>query len=52
MNVNDAKRLKELESENATLKHLLADAELEEAALKEIGKGKMVSPRAKRATAH
>jgi putative transposase len=35
----DAKRLKYLERENATLKRLLADAELEKAALKEIAKG-------------
>jgi putative transposase len=35
----DAKRLKHLERENATLKQLLADAELEKAALKEIAKG-------------
>jgi putative transposase len=35
----DAKRLKDLERENATLKRLLADAELEKAALKEIAKG-------------
>ena len=39
MNVDDAKRLKELEAENATLKRL-ADAEVEKAALKEIAKGK------------
>ena len=43
MNVDDAKRLKELEKElekeNATLKRLLADAEVEKAALKEIAKG-------------
>jgi len=39
MNVDDAKRLKELEAENATLKRLLADAEVEKAALKEIAKG-------------
>jgi transposase-like protein len=36
---DDAKRLKDLERENATLKRLLADAELEKAALKEIAKG-------------
>jgi putative transposase len=36
---DDAKRLKELEKENSTLKRLLADAELEKAALKEIAKG-------------
>jgi len=35
----DAKRLKELERENATLKRLLAEAELEKAALGEIAKG-------------
>ena len=40
MNVDDAKRLKELETENATLKRLLADAEVEKAAVKEIAKGK------------
>jgi transposase-like protein len=40
MNVDDAKRLKELETENATLKRLLADAEVEKAALKKIAKGK------------
>lgn len=40
MNVHDAKRSKELEAENATLKRLLADAEVEKAALKEIAKGK------------
>jgi hypothetical protein len=32
MNAADAKRLKDLERENATLKRLLADAELEKAA--------------------
>jgi hypothetical protein len=36
MNADDAKRVKALERENATLKRLLADAELERAALKEI----------------
>lgn len=40
MDVDDAKRLKELQSENATLKRLLADAEVEKAALKGIAKGK------------
>ena len=39
MNADDAKRLKDLERENATLKRLLADAELEKAALKEIAAG-------------
>lgn len=39
MKADDAKRLKDLERENATLKRLLADAELEKVALKEIAKG-------------
>jgi putative transposase len=37
LKADDAKRLKDLERENATLKRLLADAQLEKAALKEIG---------------
>lgn len=36
MEVSEAKRLKELESENARLKRLLADAMLDNAALKEV----------------
>lgn len=39
LKAEDAKRLKDLKRENATLKRLLADAELEKAALKEIAKG-------------
>ena len=39
MKANDAKRLKELENENARLKKLLAEAELDKAMLKEIAKG-------------
>jgi transposase-like protein len=39
MRADDTKRLKELEKENSTLKRLLADAEVEKAALKEIAKG-------------
>ena len=39
LKADDAKRLKDLERENATLKRLLADAELEKAALKEIASG-------------
>jgi len=39
LKADDAKRLKELERENSTLKRLLAEAELEKAALKEIAKG-------------
>ena len=36
MNVSDAKRLKSLEDENAKLKRLLADAMLDNAALKDL----------------
>jgi putative transposase len=39
MKPDDAKRLNGLERENATLKRLLADAELEKAALREISRG-------------
>lgn len=39
LKAEDAKRLKSLERENATLKRLLAEAELEKAALKEIARG-------------
>ena len=39
LRADDVKRLKDLERENSTLKRLLADAELEKAALKEIAKG-------------
>jgi putative transposase len=40
MEVSEAKRLRELESENAKLKRLLAEAELHKAALKELVEGK------------
>ena len=40
MEVSDAKRLKEIEQENGRLKRLLADAMLDNAALKEIARGK------------
>ena len=36
MELSDARRLKELESENAKLKRLLADAMLDKAALKDL----------------
>jgi len=36
MTVSEALRLKELEHENAKLKRLLAEAELDEAALKDL----------------
>ena len=39
LKADDAKRLRALEKENATLKRLLADAELDKAALKEIARG-------------
>ena len=40
MEVSDAGRLRELEKENARLKRLLAEAELDKAALKELLEGK------------
>lgn len=40
MKADDAKEFKELKNENALLKKLLAEAELEKAALKEIARGK------------
>ena len=39
MKASDAKRLKELEGENARLKKLLAEAELDKAMLREIAEG-------------
>jgi transposase-like protein len=39
LKADDVKRLKDLERENATLKRLLAEAELEKAALKELARG-------------
>ena len=40
MELSDAKRLRELERENTRLKRLLAEAELDKAALKELVQGK------------
>lgn len=40
MEVSEAKRLRELEAENLKLKRLLAEAELDKAALKELVEGK------------
>ena len=37
---DDAKHLRELERENATLKRIVADKELEKVALREIARGK------------
>ncbi len=39
MKANDVKRLKGLERENATLKRIVADKELENVALKEVARG-------------
>ena len=39
MKADDAKRLKELEKENARLKHMVADQTLDIVALKEVAKG-------------
>ena len=39
LKANDAKRLKELESENSRLKKLLAEAELDKLMLKELAEG-------------
>ncbi len=39
MKADDAKKLKELEKENARLKHIVADLTLDNAALKEVAKG-------------
>jgi transposase-like protein len=41
MKADEVKRLKELERENATLKRIVADKELEVVALKEISRGRM-----------
>ncbi|WP_442896843.1 IS3 family transposase [Erythrobacter sp.] len=53
LEVSDARRLKELESENAKLKRLLADAMLDQAALKDLLGKKVLTPAAQReAVAH
>ena len=39
LKADDAKRLKELEGENARLKKLLAEAELDKSMLKELAEG-------------
>ncbi|MCH9667173.1 MAG: IS3 family transposase [Actinomycetia bacterium] len=48
MDTEAAKELKGLREQNARLKRLLADAELEKDALREVAKGKILSPAAKR----
>ncbi|WBX84126.1 IS3 family transposase [Sphingosinicella microcystinivorans] len=53
LEISEARRLKELESENAKLKRLLADAMLDQAALKDLLFKKVLTPAAKReAVAH
>ncbi|HVT96144.1 MAG TPA: IS3 family transposase [Acidobacteriaceae bacterium] len=48
MDPDAAKELKELREQNARLKRLLAEAELVKDALREVAKGKILSPAAKR----
>ncbi len=51
--VSDARRLKDLESENTKLKRLLADAMLYQAALKDLLEKEVLRPAARRdAVAH
>ena len=52
LKAEDAKRLKDLERENSTLKRLLADAELEKAALEGDRERKLLSPERRRAAVH
>ncbi|WP_112062603.1 IS3 family transposase [Hyphomonas pacifica] len=52
MTVSDARRLKTLEDENSKLKRLLADAMLDNAALKDLGDKKLLTPDAKRKAVH
>jgi transposase-like protein len=49
MKANEAKRLRELESENARLKKLLAEAELDKAMLKELAEEILTPERRRRA---
>ncbi|MGB2811250.1 MAG: IS3 family transposase [Mycobacterium sp.] len=48
LDTDAAKELKELREQNGRLKRLLAEAELEKDALREVAKGKILSPAAKR----
>ncbi|MGV0476848.1 IS3 family transposase [Mycobacterium kansasii] len=48
MDTDAAKELRELREQNTRLKRLLAEAELEKDALREVAKGKILSPAAKR----
>jgi len=49
MKADDAKRLKELEAENARLKKLLAEAELDKSDAQGVGGGKLLTPNRRRA---
>ncbi|MCZ8122373.1 MAG: IS3 family transposase [Magnetospirillum sp.] len=44
LDIEQAKRFKELERENARLKRLVADLSLEKQILKDVGRGKLVAP--------
>src|SRR5215208_4110414 len=52
LKAEDAKRLKELERENSTLKRLLADAELEKGRSEGGPAGKLLSPERRRAAVY
>ncbi|MEQ8249555.1 MAG: IS3 family transposase [Alphaproteobacteria bacterium] len=52
LTVSDARKLKALEEENARLKRLLADAILDNAALKDLGNKKLLTPDVKRRAVH
>ena len=52
MELSEARRLKALEDENARLKRLLADAMLDNAALKKIADKKLVTPDTKPRAVH
>jgi transposase-like protein len=52
LKADDAKGLRDLERENSTLKRLLAKAELEKAALKEIARGILSPARRRQAVDH
>ncbi|WP_424667180.1 IS3 family transposase [Candidatus Binatus sp.] len=48
LKLDQAKRLKELERENAKLKRLVAELSLEKQILKDVGRGKLLSPERRR----
>ena len=51
MRVDQAKRLKKLEQENGRLKRLVAEQALDNAMLRELSRGKLLSPAERRRTA-